>query len=83
MTPRTSMQIVWGHPERASLTWLADDDAGRVEGPSLPPWPKAIGYDQDEIEPHHTRLTPVLVRVAVRQYVARDQRPECVDWTVA
>lgn len=82
-TPRTSMQIVWGHPQRASLTWLADDNPGRAEDPRLPLWPEPIGYDQDEIEPHHTRLTPVTVRDAVRQYVATGQRPVAAQWTTA
>lgn len=79
-TPRTSMQIVWGHPERASLTWLADNDAGWAQDPSLPPWPEPIGYDQDEIEPHHTRLTPAAVREAVRRYVITGQRPSVAAW---
>jgi hypothetical protein len=82
-TPRTSMQIVWGHPDRASLTWLADDDAGRAQDANLTPWPEPIGHDQDEIEPHHTRLTPATVREAVRQYVATGKRPTCTDWITA
>lgn len=79
-TPATALQLLWGHPDRASLTWLGDDGPGRAEDPNLPPLPEPIGYDQDEIEPHHTRLTPAAVREAVRQYVATGTRPSCADW---
>ena len=77
--PPSGMQFVWGHSDRASLTWLGPGP-GYGEDPALPEWPEPIAYDQDEIGPHRTRLTPDEVRQAVREYVSTCQRPESVSW---
>ena len=80
--PATGMQLVWGHPERASLTWLGPG-AGYAIDPAVPPWPQPIEYDQDEIGSHRTRLTPATVRRAVQEYLQTGQRPTGLQWTPA
>lgn len=77
--PPYGFQIVWGHPERAAMTWLGDD-AGDAVDPSLPPWTEPIDYDFGEALPDRTRLTPTQVRAAVREYVHTGQRPTTINW---
>ena len=77
--PPLGMQIVWGHPERALLTWLGPG-AGRAVDENIPPWPEPIGYDQGEAMPDRTRITAGQVREAVREYVRTGSRPANVTW---
>jgi hypothetical protein len=77
--PPYGFQLVWGHPERAALTWLGDGCAIAVD-PSLPEWSEPIPDDQDETPPRRTRITPVQAREAVRWYVRTGQRPTTVHW---
>jgi hypothetical protein len=72
-------QLVWGHPQRAALTWLGDDAAIAVD-PSLPQWPEPIGHDQDAASPRRTRLTPAQARRALREYLRTGRRPTSVVW---
>ncbi|GAA5190621.1 hypothetical protein GCM10023322_46210 [Rugosimonospora acidiphila] len=77
--PPYGFQLVWGHPERAALTWLGGDSAIAVD-PSLPHWPEVIRDDQDESSPRYTRIAPRQARAAVRQYVQTGRRPTNVLW---
>ena len=72
-------QVIWGHPDRVSLTWLGDEPGVAVD-PTLPEWPEPIAYDQDEVGPHYTRLTPKQAREAMREYVQTGQRPTAANW---
>ncbi|GIH21370.1 Imm1 family immunity protein [Rugosimonospora africana] len=78
-TPPYGFQLVWGHPERAALTWLGDDPAIAAD-PSLPEWTEPIPNDQDETPPHHTRITPAQVREALHQYIHTRRQPTNVRW---
>lgn len=79
-SPAYGFQIVWGHPERAAMTWLGEHP-GRAVDPSLPPWPEPIGYDHGEAQPARTRVTPAQVRAALREYLRTGQRPTTITWT--
>jgi hypothetical protein len=74
--PATSdgFQMLWGHPERAALTWLGDDPAVAYD-PSLPEWPEPIGHDQGLAYPWRTRVTPEQAREAVREWLRTRERP--------
>jgi hypothetical protein len=81
-TPPYGFQLIWGHPQRAAMTWLGEDPAIAVDG-SLPLWPEPIGYDQGEAQPPDTRLTPAQVREALHEYLRTGQRPTRVRWAKA
>lgn len=78
-TPPYGMQLVWGHPERAAITWLGTRPGYAVD-PSLPEWPEPIAHDQDEVASYRTRLTPAAARAAVGEYITTGTRPTCVEW---
>jgi hypothetical protein len=75
-------QLVWGHPQRAAMTWLGKDAAIAVDA-SLPELPQPIGYDQGEAQPSDTRVTPTQVREALREYLRTGRRPTGVRWVEA
>ena len=77
--PPHAMQLVWGHPQRAAMTWLGEDAADAVD-PDLLPWSHDIGHDQDAASPRRTRVTPEQVRAALREYLRTGRRPKCVTW---
>ncbi len=77
--PPGGFQLVWGHPQRAALTWLGQDAAIAAD-PSLPEWPEPIGHDQDAADPRRTRLTPAQARQALHEYLHTGQRPTSIAW---
>lgn len=78
-TPPYGFQMVWGHRERAALFWLGEE-GGYAVSPTVGPEPLPIGYDYDEAEPRHTRLTVADAVEAVREYVRTGQRFAGVQW---
>jgi hypothetical protein len=78
-TPVYGLQVVWGHPERAALTWLGDEPGFGVDA-GLRELPEALRHDQGEALPSRTRVSAAVARGAVREYVRTGKRPALVGW---
>jgi Immunity protein Imm1 len=74
------IQMVWGDPERAMLTYTEDEFGGRAVEPGMPLAPRDLDYDYGSIEPDRTRLSARMARAAVAEFVATGRRPTCVTW---
>jgi hypothetical protein len=74
------IEMVWGDPERAMLTYADPDWDGLAVEPALPLASDDLDYDHGSIEPDRTRLSAATARQAVVEYVATGKRPTCVTW---
>jgi hypothetical protein len=74
------IEMVWGDPERAMLSYADDDWDGQAVEPGMPLATEDLGYDYGSIEPARTRLSAKTARAAVAEFVATGQRPTCVTW---
>jgi hypothetical protein len=74
------MELVWGHPERAMVMYVDDDQGGWGFEPSLPPLTGDLNYDYGSIEPERTRVSVAGARQAVQEYVATGQQPTNLSW---
>ncbi len=79
--PPDGFQLIWGHPERAALTWLGDDAAMAVDT-LLPEWPEPIGHDQDEASPRGTRLARHRLEMRSASGRRPDDGPTNVKWVL-
>jgi hypothetical protein len=74
------IQLVWGDPERAMLTYTDNNFAGRAIEPGMPLANQDLDYDHGSIEPQRTRLSAMAARQAVAEFVTTGKRPTCVSW---
>ncbi|MEN3305362.1 MAG: hypothetical protein V7603_1564 [Micromonosporaceae bacterium] len=74
------IQMVWGDPDRAMLTYTDHDFGGRAVEPGIPLADRDLDYDSGSVEPDRTRLSAKAARAAVAEFVATGQRPTCVTW---
>jgi hypothetical protein len=74
------IEMVWGDPERAMLSYADEDWDGQAVEPGMPVATKDLGYDFGAIEPDRTRLSARAARAAVAEFVATGRRPTNVSW---
>ncbi len=74
------IEMVWGDPERAMLTYSDDGFSGQAVEPALPLATRDLDYDYGSIEPERTRLSAAVARAVVAEFVATGRRPTCVTW---
>jgi hypothetical protein len=74
------IQMVWGDPERATLTYTDHDSGGRAVEPGIPLADRDLDYDYGSIEPERTRLSAKAARAAVAEFVTTGRQPTCVSW---
>jgi hypothetical protein len=72
------IEMVWGDPERAMLTYTDDDWGGRAVDLSMPLASGDLNFDQGSVEPDLTRLSAATARQAVVEFVTTGKRPTCI-----
>lgn len=82
--PDGGVQVGLGHPHRSFVLYFGEPDGGYAVEPGVDPWDSDIefsyGGQATEYHPTETRITPTCAFEVVRQLVATDQRPSCVEW---
>jgi hypothetical protein len=70
------IEMVWGDPERAMLSYADDDWDGQAVEPGMPLATEDLGYDYGSIEPDRTRLSARCGGTARRSGRARSSQPD-------
>ena len=82
--PDGGVQVGIGHPGRSFVLYFGHPEGGYAVEPGVSLWDGDIefsyGGQATEHHPAETRITPVRAFEVVRQLIATDERPTCVEW---